>query len=58
MKVTVFKDERTLAKTLAARVAAMLTGAPTLVLGLPTGRTPLALYAELIRLTHDRRIDW
>jgi len=47
MKVTVFKDERTLAKTLAARLAAMLTGQPALVLGLPTGRTPVRLYHEL-----------
>jgi glucosamine-6-phosphate deaminase len=47
MKITVFKDERTLAKTLAARLAAMLTGQPALVLGLPTGRTPVRLYHEL-----------
>jgi glucosamine-6-phosphate deaminase len=27
-------------------------------LGLPTGRTPLDLYAELIRLTAAERVDW
>jgi glucosamine-6-phosphate deaminase len=31
---------------------------PGVVIGLPTGRTPLALYAELIRLTRDEDVDW
>lgn len=31
---------------------------PTAVLGLPTGRTPLALYEELKRLTADETVDW
>jgi glucosamine-6-phosphate deaminase len=47
MKVTVFKDERTLAKTLAAEIAATLKTTPDLVVGLPTGRTPVRLYREL-----------
>jgi glucosamine-6-phosphate deaminase len=46
-KVTVFHDERILAKTLAARIASMLAEKPDLVLGLPTGRTPIRLYHEL-----------
>ncbi len=47
MKITVFKDERTLARTLAAHIAATLKETPDLVLGLPTGRTPIRLYHEL-----------
>jgi glucosamine-6-phosphate deaminase len=47
MRVTVFKDERTLARTLAAQIGATLKDAPDLVLGLPTGRTPIRLYHEL-----------
>ena len=46
-KVTVFHDERILAKTLAARIASTLAEKPDLVLGLPTGRTPIRLYHEL-----------
>jgi glucosamine-6-phosphate deaminase len=45
--VTVFKDERILAKTKAAQIAAALSEKPDLVLGLPTGRTPVRLYREL-----------
>lgn len=47
MRLTIFKDERTLAKTLAAQVATALADRPGLVLGLPTGRTPIRLYHEL-----------
>jgi glucosamine-6-phosphate deaminase len=47
LKVTVFKDERTLAKTRAAQIAATLETTPDLVLGLPTGRTPVRTYHEL-----------
>lgn len=58
MKTKIFKDERTLAKTLAARVAAMLAGQPNLVLGLPTGRTPVRLYHELGTLHAHRLADF
>jgi glucosamine-6-phosphate deaminase len=47
MRVTIFKDERALAKTLADRIARALADNPALVLGLPTGRTPIRLYHEL-----------
>src|SRR5260370_29195605 len=53
LRVTVFKDERTLAKTLAAQIAATLKDTPDLVLGLPTGRTPIRLYHELGTLDAD-----
>jgi len=46
-KVTIFKDERILAKTLAGQIVQALADKPDLVLGLPTGRTPIRLYHEL-----------
>ena len=58
MKITVFKDERSLARTLAAQIAAMLTGQPDLVFGLPTGRTPVRLYHELGTLYTQRLADF
>src|SRR5258706_4364695 len=58
VKVTVFKDDRTLAKTLAAQIAATLTVTPDLVLGLPTGGTPIRLYHELGTLYARRQADF
>ena len=49
-RVLVFADARTVARELARRVAAALGETPGLVLGLPTGRTPLLLYEELVNL--------
>jgi glucosamine-6-phosphate deaminase len=46
-KVTTFHDERVLAKTLAGRIVEAVAEKPDLVLGLPTGRTPVRLYHEL-----------
>jgi glucosamine-6-phosphate deaminase len=46
-RVMIFPDETTVARSLARRIAAAAEANPTLVLGLPTGRTPLALYREL-----------
>lgn len=56
-RVAVFPDELTLARTLAKRLADLLKGTPRLVLGLPTGRTPLALYRELVAL-HAQGLDF
>ncbi len=47
LKVTVFRDERALARSLAERLASDLGRQPRQVLGLPTGRTPVRLYHEL-----------
>ena len=58
MKVSVFKDERTLAKTLAAQIAQSLADKPDLVLGLPTGRTPIRLYHELGSMHAKGQIDF
>jgi glucosamine-6-phosphate deaminase len=47
LKITTFKDERALAKTLASQIVSIVAEAPSYVLGLPTGRTPIRLYHEL-----------
>jgi glucosamine-6-phosphate deaminase len=47
-----------LAAALARRLADAIRRLPGIVLGLPTGRTPLALYAELRRLTAVEHLDW
>ena len=57
MKVTVFENERVLARTLAVQIAATLGQNPSLVLGLPTGRTPIRLYHELGTLHHAGQAD-
>lgn len=58
MQVSVFKDERTLARTLAAHIAQSLAEKPDLVLGLPTGRTPIRLYHELGAMHAKGQIDF
>jgi glucosamine-6-phosphate deaminase len=50
-----FENENTLAAALATRVLNAIVAKPGLVLGLPTGRTPMALYQEL-RERDD--VDW
>src|SRR5688572_25097931 len=50
MDVRVFDTADDAAAALAARVARALAEKPDLVLALPTGRTPVATYAELRRL--------
>lgn len=54
----IFSSEAALAGALARRVIDVMRRHPRLVFGLPTGRTPLALYAELIRLTNAEHVDW
>ncbi len=53
-----FPDARTAARVVAARLASALQERPNLVFGLATGRTPIALYEELVRLTAARALDW
>ena len=50
MKVRVFRTAREAARAAAGVVAAQLARQPASVLGLPTGRTSLAVYDELARL--------
>jgi len=53
-----FEDEDALSAALAAFVLESIVARPALVLGLPTGRTPLGLYRELRERSGGGRIDW
>jgi len=57
-RISTFGDDRVLARTLAARLAAQLRDHPRLVLGLPTGRTPIRLYHELVMLYRRGQVDF
>lgn len=56
MNIERFDDEQALSGALATRVLAAIAARPSLVLGLPTGRTPLGLYRELRE--RGTRVDW
>jgi glucosamine-6-phosphate deaminase len=56
--ISVFPDGATVARELAVRLVDALDRKPDLVLGLPTGRTPLLLYEQLVRLAGEGRIDF
>ena len=56
MKIERFDDEASLSEALATRVIESIVTRPELVLGLPTGRTPLGLYRELRE--RSRPGDW
>jgi glucosamine-6-phosphate deaminase len=58
MRVRTFRTADALARALAADVARTLTAKPASVLGLPTGRTPIPLYHELVRLHRAGRADF
>jgi glucosamine-6-phosphate deaminase len=58
MKIEIYESEATLAHALAVSIASAITDHPDLVLGLPTGRTPIALYRELAALTGEQGLDW
>jgi hypothetical protein len=47
VRVRILKDEGAVARSVASQVAALIAERPDAVLGLPTGRTPIGLYAEL-----------
>src|SRR5438105_15071686 len=58
MRVLVTADYRTLSETSAELVAKALGARSHLTLGLPTGNTPLGMYAELVRRYRDERLDF
>ena len=58
MNIIVFDTPQQLAAALARRVADALAARPSLVLGLPTGRTPIATYAELRRMHAEGAVDF
>jgi len=55
--IQVFDSEAALASAAAQQVARALEARPALVLGLPTGRTPVALYRELATMVARGRVD-
>jgi len=57
MQIRVFADERAVADALAVTVATAVRDAPHPVLGLPTGRTPVLLYKELVERAHAGALD-
>lgn len=58
MRVRVFETPQRVARALARHIADLLAERPALVLGLPTGRTPIPLYQELVGLYRAGRIDF
>jgi glucosamine-6-phosphate deaminase len=58
VKLTVFRQERDAAEALAQRIASALSGRPSLVLGLATGRTPIPLYQRLVSLHREGQADF
>ena len=53
-----FEDDEALSAALATHVLERIVAHPSLVLGLPTGRTPLGLYREIRERSGGDRIDW
>lgn len=58
MRVRVFATAEALARALALDVGRRLAGKPAAVFGLPTGRTPIPLYRELVRMHRAGRADF
>ena len=57
MIVRVLKDDDAVARVVATRVIKVLAARPATVLGLPTGRTPVRLYARLRDAFASGRLD-
>ncbi len=57
MRVRIFSSPVAASRALAADIARALDENPRLVLGLPTGRTPIPLYRELSALHRSGRMD-
>jgi glucosamine-6-phosphate deaminase len=57
-KVEVFPTDRAAARALARRIVGALTQNPRLVLGLPTGRTPVGFYHELASIAAAGHADF
>lgn len=58
MIVRVFESPDESAKAVAERIARALQDRPDLVLGLPTGRSPIPTYAELRRMYDGGKVDF
>jgi glucosamine-6-phosphate deaminase len=58
LRVRIFSTAQTAARALAADVARQVLARPRLVIGLPTGRTPIPLYRELAALHAAGRVSF
>ncbi len=58
MRTRLFASPGALARALAGNIASALAAQGGLVLGLPTGRTPIPLYHEIVRLHRAGRADF
>jgi glucosamine-6-phosphate deaminase len=58
MRVLVTPDYRTLSQEAAALTARAIRANPNIVLGLPTGNTPLGMYEELVRRHREEGLDF
>ncbi len=58
MNIERFDNEDLLASSLATRLLEAITLNPQIALGLPTGRTPIALYRELRSRSRRGHVDW
>jgi glucosamine-6-phosphate deaminase len=58
VNIRVFENEELVAQALARRVASALRERPSIVLGLPTGRTPIAMYEKLRRLHSEEGLSF
>jgi glucosamine-6-phosphate deaminase len=58
MRIRSFASPEAAARALAAAVARAIRANPRLVLGLPTGRTPVRFYRELAACGRARRVDF
>jgi len=58
VRVRIFSSPRTAARALAGAIARQLRANPRLVIGLPTGRTPIPLYRELAALHAQGRVSF
>jgi glucosamine-6-phosphate deaminase len=57
-RITIFPDPQAMASAVATQIAERLSANPRLVLGLPTGRTPIPFYARLAALAADGHTDF
>jgi glucosamine-6-phosphate deaminase len=58
VRVRIFSTPRAAARALATEIAHAISLNPRLVLGLPTGRTPIPFYRELVARYRENRVDF
>ncbi len=56
--ITIFATAELASHAVARRLADGIRDTPDIVLGLPTGRTPVRTYAELVRLSQSAAVDF